>query len=298
MICREEMFLFTVAHSIYGNMPSLKKIKVEGKEGKGKIILDVTSNSFSFDWQRCIRIIWNFISVFFNYDISKKDLYFSINSTNTLFEGYSASLPLSLLIVSVLTGEKLQKNVFSTGCMHEPDGWISRGNPKAIEAKIKAAGYFVGSDRMSYKIIFLIPYSNYNYQQTEKIKLIKVKNILEAMKYILPNAYRENKCKIKKLTSIKNQLIPYKLLNKILKYKRCLVIANKSKNINDDKIIDISNNFEQNITILQANIKAKDDLISIYMLKEDEVLFKHTYSSLNVIYAKIPYISKMHFNFE
>lgn len=288
---KEETILFTVASTKYGDIPLLRKLMVECVEGKGRVLLDATNNTFSPQWQKCLQTIWNFVSGFLDCDPCGKDLIFSVGSANTLLEGYSASLPLSLLMISALTGERLQRNVFSTGCMYEPDGWISRGNPKAIKAKIWVAECLAESGSLSDQITLLIPYSHYQYQQTRHVKHVKVKNVLEAMKYNLPNAYMKNRQKVEDLISIEKQLLPHKLKSEILKYGNCLVIVRKSRDVNDN-VINISSRFDQGKEILQANIRANYELISIYAVKESRVLFKHTYPSLDAAHTQIPLLSR------
>lgn len=287
----EETILFTMASTKYGDMPLLRKLRVECREGEGRVFLDITSNAFSLQWQKCVQIAWNFVLGFLDCSPCRKDLIFSVGSANTLLEGYSASLPLSLLMISALTGERLQRNIFSTGCMHEPDGWISRGKPKAIEAKIKAAECLVENGSLGDQITLLIPYSHYEYEQTRNVKCIKVKNVFEAMKYSLPYTYMKTRQRAEELISIEKQLLPHRLRSEILKYGDGLIIVNKSKEINDD-IIDISSQFDQGKIVLQANISANYEFIGIYVVKEGRVWFKHTYPSLEAVYTAVPFLSK------
>lgn len=184
--------IFTLSHTLA--IP--RTLSLEKREGSGRVFLD-TSTVFYPEWQLQLRVVVEAVGAHFDTTL-RDDFVISVNSPAV--DGWSTSLPLFLLFASALSGEELPSSVFSTGCMYSPDGFISYGKPKGIQAKIDTLEALAKNTGIE-KPIFLIPFSPFAYQST-RVQLCRVRTAFSALEKALPHTYERYAHNQEKLSSV------------------------------------------------------------------------------------------------
>ncbi|MBU7024516.1 MAG: hypothetical protein HXS40_10160 [Theionarchaea archaeon] len=252
-----------------------RTLSVQKKTGDGRIFLD-SSTIFYPEWQFQLRTVTQFMGKIFEYH----NCDFLVSVDSEAVDGWSTSVPLFLLLTSAVTGEELPKTIFSTGCMFSPDGWISHGNPEAVQAKINALEVF--SHDFIQVPTFLVPFSLNTYK-SETIRLCYIKSMFSALEIALPRTYQEYSSHIKNLTHVKAQPD----LRSILDYLPdgddafVLVPANTECSKSQEASIDISQVGATHFIMK----KPLPGYMSLYFIRNDRVLFKHRYTDVDKAHA-------------
>lgn len=171
-------------------------LSVQKRKGSGKIFLDSTNTTFRQEWQTQAQTVFTFVKTLF----SPVDSDFFISVDCQVIDGWSTSVPLFLLAASSITGEPLPKNIFSTGCMPSPDGFIDYGNFKSTQAKIDALEHLAVYSSLD-DPQFLVPFARYEYS-CETVQCTRVASMFSALKIALPETFQHYKSIIKKLSHV------------------------------------------------------------------------------------------------
>lgn len=159
-------------------------LSVQKRKGSGRLFSESTHTIFYGKWQKQLKTIFELLKTLFPLE----DWDFLVSVDCEAVEGSSASIPLFLMFASLTTGEKLPPNLFSTGSMSSPHGFLSYGHPESLIAKIEAFEHFV-----SYSLIedpqFLIPFP-FHYD-SKRVECIQVASVFSALKVALPETFQE-----------------------------------------------------------------------------------------------------------
>ena len=179
-------------------------LKVEARDGEGRVLTDINSLLFWVDTQYSIRTAQRVAQNFTNLNVSNVDLIYTIETNASLIEGPSAGAALTIATMAALGNKTLNESVMITGTIN-PDGTIGQIGEVATKAKAaKDAGavlFLVPSGQGKYSTTKPIEQCNrigvfttcsINYK-TEKvditksagIEVIEVNNIGEAFKYFI-----------------------------------------------------------------------------------------------------------------
>ena len=257
----------TTIFTTFRDLAVPRTLYLEKREGTGKIFLDTTETLFYPKWQSHARTVFSFVSTFLASDFSYD---FTVSVTSRAVDGWSTSVPLFLLAVSAVTGEELPRNIFSTGCMFSPDGWVSHGKYESVQRKIDALNKFV-----EYKSVedphFLIPFSHYAYT-SENVSLHLIKSVFSALKRALPRTYQNHKSQIEELSRIEAQ----DSLQPALKY---------IPSTGDAFVLISANEKRKSYTRTESGVLPfiKEEGLSgsvyLYYIRENTVIFKHLYNN-------------------
>jgi hypothetical protein len=248
-----------------------RTLSVQKKTGNGKIFLD-SSTIFYPEWQFQLRTVTQFMGKI----LENPDCDFLVSVDSEAVDGWSTSVPLFLLLTSAATGEELPKNIFSTGCMFSPDGWISHGNPEAVQAKIDALEAF--SHDFTQAPTFLVPFSLNTYK-SETVRLCYIKSMFSALEIALPHTYQEYSSRIKNLTHVRAQPDLRSVFDYIPDKGDAFVLmpANTECSKSQEPSIDTS----QIGTTPFITKKPLSRYMSLYFIRNDHVLFKHRYTDVD-----------------
>jgi uncharacterized protein len=111
-------------------------LKVEARDGEGRVLADVNSILFWVDTQYSIRTAQRVAQSDVSVNISNVDLIYNIETNASLIEGPSAGASLTVATIAALENKSLNPNVMMTGTIN-PDGTI--GPVGGIAEKAKAA---------------------------------------------------------------------------------------------------------------------------------------------------------------
>jgi len=111
-------------------------LKVEARDGEGRVLADVNNLLFWVDTQYSIRTAQRVAQSDVSVNISNVDLIYGIETNATLIEGPSAGASLTVATIAALENKSLNPNVMITGTIN-PDGTI--GPVGGIAEKAKAA---------------------------------------------------------------------------------------------------------------------------------------------------------------
>lgn len=174
-------------------------LSVKKRKGSGRLFSESTHTIFYGKWQEQVKTVFELSKKLF----SLEDWDFCVSVDSEAVEGSSAAIPLFLLIAELITGEKLPENMFSTGSMSSPHGFLSYGHNESLTAKIEALEHFV-----SYSSIkdpqFLIPFP-FHYD-TKSIECVQVASVFSALKVALPDTYQECNPKIESISHVTSVL--------------------------------------------------------------------------------------------
>ncbi|MBU7015278.1 MAG: hypothetical protein HXS52_09325 [Theionarchaea archaeon] len=261
----------TVIFVLAENRGIPRTLSVQRMTGDGKIFLDA-STIFYPEWQFQLRAVSQLIGKVF--DCNDYDFLVSVDSDAV--DGWSTSVPLFLLLSSAVTGEELPKNVFSTGCMFSPDGWISHGRVEAVQAKIHALEVF--SQENSIQVpTFLIPFSLHKYR-TEAVHLHYVTSMFSALKTTLPHTFESHSSQIENLTHVRAQRDLCHLLDYIPDAGDVFVLVPT-----DEHESSKSQKTSPDISEIGGTPCIKEQplsgYMSLYFIRNNRVLFKHRYTN-------------------
>ncbi len=246
-----------------------RTLSVQKRTGSGKILLDTTRTVFHRDWQLQLQTVSQFVQKFFG----KVDHDFFISVDTCAVSGWSTSVPLVLLFASAVTGEPLPDNMFSTGCMFSPDGWVSHGKFKSTQAKIDASeqvAHYTGIKDP----LFIVPFS---YQYTsEKVTLFSVTSMFTALKRALPHLYKEYTETIKTFSHVKSQDALQNALDHIPAGKVFAAVSASQDNCTDPVY---SRTEIKSIPLLYENVPS-DHPVYLYFIRDSTVLFKYSYKNI------------------
>src|SRR5574340_1004964 len=128
------------------------KIMVEIRDGTGLVLVN-TATPTGVDFQTSARTAVMIAQKYTNFDLSRKDVIFSISSENQqelqAVDGGSAGGAMTILLISDISGEPINSKVLMTGTI-EDDGSI--GEIGGVSEKADAAGKYGAK-------IFLVPAS-------------------------------------------------------------------------------------------------------------------------------------------
>jgi hypothetical protein len=182
------------------NLAVPRTLRLETREGSGKIFLDTTDTLFHKGWQSQLHTVFEVVTKVFGPHF---DLNFFVSIDSHAVDGWSTSVPLFLQFASLIKGESLADSIFSTGCMFSPDGWVSYGKFEAIQAKIDALEVYFPSKNIE-NPTFLIPFSFHHYK-SEKVCLHFITSVFHALEIALPQTFHECKSRIEELSCITAQ---------------------------------------------------------------------------------------------
>jgi uncharacterized protein len=111
-------------------------LKVEVREGEGRVLTDVNNLLFWVDTQYSIQTAQRVAQEDAKVNISSVDLIYAIETNASLIEGPSAGASLTVATIAALENKNLNPNVMLTGTIN-PDGTI--GPVGGIAEKAKAA---------------------------------------------------------------------------------------------------------------------------------------------------------------
>ncbi|MGC1121667.1 MAG: hypothetical protein WBA22_11295 [Candidatus Methanofastidiosia archaeon] len=264
----------TVIFVLFHERAVPRTLCVQKRTGNGKIFLDA-STIFYPEWQFQLRAVSQLMGNILEY--SNYDFLVSVDSEAV--DGWSTSVPLFLLLTSAVTGEELPKNIFSTGCMFSPDGWISHGKFEAVQAKIHALETFSHENSIQAPT-FLVPFSLYNYK-SETVHLRYVKSMFSALEITLPHTYEKYSSQIKKLTHVQAQPDLHNILDHTPDAGDAFVVVpadtNECSKSQQRKPPDISQ-IGSTPFIIE---KPLSGYMYLYFIQNNRVLFKHRYTDVD-----------------
>jgi hypothetical protein len=199
--------------------------------------------------------------------IDSDDFFVSIDSKAV--NGWSTSVPLFLLCASVITETPLPNNIFSTGCMYSPDGWVSFGKTEAVQTKIDASEAFVTRTSVE-NPQFLIPFSLNRYMN-EKVNLTYVKSVFSALKIALPQVYQEYNTVIEKLSHVTSQPDLQDVLEYIPDTGEIFAL------ICADQHPSYSQKITHSVPVIEPDTPS--GRMYLYFIKDNTVEFKHHYTN-------------------
>ena len=246
------------------NLAYPRTLRLETREGSGKIFIDTTITLFHSGWQSQLHTVFAVVKKVFgpHFDC---DFFVSIDSHAV--DGWSTSVPLFLQFASVIGREPLPDNMFSTGCMFSPDGWVSYGKVEAIQAKIDALEVYIPSKNIE-NPTFLIPFSFHHYK-SEKVFLHFITSVFHALEIALPHTFNEYKSTIEELSRVTAQ----DALSHALAYIPgtdpvfVLVSADRKRGSFIETNIDSTPLIQEDVT----------GPVHLYYIREGIVIFKHSH---------------------
>lgn len=254
--------IFTTVKSTGVGMP--RTLSMNRKKGSGHIFLD-TRTIFYPDWQFQLRTVFDLIKEMFCID--SYDFFVSVDSTAV--NGWSTSVPLFLLCASIITETSLPHNIFSTGCMYSPDGWVSFGKKEAVQSKIDTSEAFVTSKSIK-NPQFLVPFSLYKYK-SKKVCLTYIKSVFSALKITLPQVYEDYISEIRKLSHATSQPDLQDVLEHIPETGEVFAL------ICTDQNPSYSQKTTHSVPVIVPDIPS--DHMYLYYIKDNTVEFKHHYTN-------------------
>ncbi len=262
------MIVSTTIFTISRNVAFPRTLTVEKRKGSGNVFLD-THTIFYLEWQYQLRTVFETVQKFFEMK-GEHDFFVSVNSLAV--DGWSTSLPLFLLFASSFTGEELPANVFSTGCMYAPDGWISYGKFESVQAKIDTLEALSKSSRIE-NPLFLIPFSFYTYRHTY-VTLYPVSSAFSALEKALPQTFQACKAKIKRLSSAAAQDDLQGVLDHSPKTGELLVLISADKSHQGEYLTTEVGG----IPFIVEEVPS-DHPVYLYFIRDSMVVFKHSHYS-------------------
>ncbi len=254
------------------NLAVPRTLSLEKRRGKGRVLLD-SQTIFYPDWQAQLQTVFQFVRKFFGTDLHS-DFLISVNSKAV--SGWSTSVPLFLLFASSITGEKLPENVYSTGCMFSPDGWISHGKFDAVQTKIDVSEALVQHFAVE-DPTFLIPFSLYKYK-SNKVRLCLIKSVFSALKIALPKTFEHYKSRIEELSRIELQDSFQHVLDSIPRKGDAFVLISQSQ-----KKRYLEERIGSTLLVREEN---PSDPVYLYFIRESTVVFKQRYTNSEKAYAE------------
>lgn len=251
-----------------GNLSVPRTLSIEKKEGSGKVFLDTTKTTFYPEWQSQLHTVFEFVKKFYEKDFHYD---FLISMDCQAVNGWSTSISLFLLFSSLITGEPLPKNIFSTGCMFSPDGWISHGKFKATQVKIDASEAFVQYSGVE-NPQFLIPFSYHEYK-SEKVRLHYVRSVFSALEVALPETFQKYKQQIEKLSHVKAQDNLQNVLEYIPSSGEAFVLVSADA----DQPPQVYSELDEGVLFIKE--KVSSDPVYLYFIRDTMVMFKHFYDN-------------------
>lgn len=171
-------------------------LSVQKRKGSGNLFSESSKTIFFREWQEQLQAIFELVKTLFSPE--GWDFYVSVDCEAV--EGSSASIPLFLLFASSITGEQLPENVFSTGSMFSPNGFLGYGHPESLEAKVKALEHLI-----SYAPVenpqFLVPFPFDEYT-SETVQCVQVTTVFSALRATLPKTFQSCNSVIDKLSHV------------------------------------------------------------------------------------------------
>ncbi|MBU7016287.1 MAG: hypothetical protein HXS44_02165 [Theionarchaea archaeon] len=248
------------------NLAVARTLRLEARAGSGKIFLDTTDTLFHKGWQSQLQTVFALVTKVFGPHF---DHNFLVSIDSHAVDGWSTSVPLFLQFASVIKGEPLPDNIFSTGCMFSPDGWVSYGKFEAIQAKIDALEVYFPSKNIE-KPTFLIPFSFHNYKN-EKVTLHFITSVFHALEIALPKTFKEHKSRIEELSCITAQDPLSRALHHIPRTGPVFVMVSA----------DSKGSYLK--TSIGATPLIQEDTtgpVHLYYIREGTVLFKHSHKDV------------------
>jgi uncharacterized protein len=177
---------------------------VSVEPGDGKVLTNIEKLLFWIDTQFSIQTAKEIAENVTNIDTDNLDITYSVSSNATLIGGPSAGAPLTVATVAALQNKKIREDVMITGTI-EPDGSIGQVGgvlEKAQVAKDLGAEVFLVPEGQSTQTLlkpnetctkrygFIFCQTTYqkeiiNIGENIGISIIEVRNVQEAMKYLL-----------------------------------------------------------------------------------------------------------------
>lgn len=257
------IFTTMMMSSTYLALP--RTLSLEKRKGSGKIFLDTTRTIFYQEWQNQLKTVFEFVNTLF----SVKGCDFFISVDCKAVEGWSTSVPLFLLAASSITGELLPKNIFSTGCMRSPDGFISYANFKGTQAKIDALEHLVSYSHIEHPQ-FLVPFSVHAYH-SETVQCIPVTSMFSVLKIALPETFQTYTSHIEKLSRVASQdslrNVPH-----IPETGDAFVLLSADHKVDNPEYSQCN----KGALIIMENVPP-DRPVCLYFIREAQVLSKHFY---------------------
>jgi hypothetical protein len=254
--------IFTTLKSTGIGVP--RTLSMNRKKGSGHIFLDANT-IFYPDWQSQLQTVFDLTRKMFCID--SDDFFVSIDSKAV--NGWSTSVPLFLLCASVITETPLPDNIFSTGCMYSPDGWVSFGKAEAVQAKIDASEAFATCTSIE-NPQFLIPFSLNRYK-SKRVCLTYVKSVFSALKIALPQVYQEYITVITKLSHVTSQPDLQDVLEYIPDTGEVFAL------ICTDQHPSYSQKNTNSVPVIVPD--APSGRMYLYFIKDNTVEFKHHYTN-------------------
>ena len=252
-----------------------RTLYLEKKEGSGKVFLD-SRTVFYPDWQHQLDTVLQFVRKFFKINFHW-DFFISVNSQAV--DGWSTSVPLFLLFASAVSGEPLPNNIFSTGCMFSPDGWISHGKFEAVQAKIDAAEAFSRNTNVE-NPEFLIPFSFHEYH-SENVRLYSIKSVFSALKKALPQTFHMYQSRTEKFQHMSAQAA---LQGFSLPSAGDLFVILSAENQKQEQPKQLNLQTKAGIPIILEKVPS-DQAVHLYFIHHSVVIFKHTYRNTDQAHA-------------
>ena len=249
-----------------GNLAVPRNLRLETREGSGKIFLDTTDTLFHKGWQSQLQTVFAVVTQVFGPHF---DLDFFVSIDSRAVDGWSTSVPLFLQFASVINGEPLPDSIFSTGCMFSPDGWVSYGKAEAIQVKIDALEVYFPSKNIK-NPTFLIPFSFHHYR-SEKVHLHFITSVFHALEIALPQTFHEYKTTIDKLSCITAQDALSRALPHIPRTGPVFVLVSA----------DSKGSYVK--TCLDSTPLIQEDTsgpVHLYYIREGIVIFKHSHKDV------------------
>jgi len=179
-------------------------LKVEVRDGEGRVLADVNNLLFWVDTQYSIRVAQRVAQNKTTVNISSVDLIYGIETDASLIEGPSAGAALTIATIAALENKTLNPNVMMTGTIN-PDGTIGRVGgilEKAKAAKDVGATVFLVPEGQSSQTYYKpvencekvgsLTYCTTEYKkekanvtETAGIDVVEVSDVGDALKYFL-----------------------------------------------------------------------------------------------------------------
>ncbi|MBU7047022.1 MAG: hypothetical protein HXS54_11370 [Theionarchaea archaeon] len=260
-----------------------RTLTVEKEKGSGRIFLECTKTIFYKEWQDQAHTVFEFAQKLFS--LNTFDFFISVDTKK--LDGWSTSVPLFLLVAGLVTGEPLPKNLFSTGCMVSPDGFISRGNIKSTQAKIDALEALASSQ--SQTPLFIIPLSFHEYA-CKKVKCYPVASMLSALKIALPQTFHTYESLIENLVHVKSHL-PGSILDHIPSGNVVVINSGDDTDSDTDSYSDsCSYSYlmtDSDHTTIVEEFPSKHPA-HIYIICDRKVVVHHQYGSKKEALKRVP----------
>lgn len=265
--------------SQYIALPRL--LSLQKRKGSGRLFLDSTHTVFRQEWQKQVQTVFAFTSSLFSTE--HYDFLISVNCED--LDGWSTSIPLFLLAVSSITGELLPKNVFSTGCMHSPDGFISYGNFKGTQAKIDALEYLVSCSHIE-NPRFLVPFSIHACH-SETVECIPVLNMAAVLEIALPETFQQYISSIEKFSHVASQDSLQNLPHIPETGDTFVLLSADHKRDNPEY-----SQCERGALFITENVPP-DHPVFLYFIRETQVLSKHFYPNVQAALEAAPHYQEV-----